>query len=585
MNNKKITKDEEEKISIIDMISNSQIINIFSPKLYLKIKCEKKCFIYSSKFKLLEKKENFDIIQYPKIELNDYDTIIIYGDNESNTKFLDGFLNFLYDIDIHGQYRLKLETTNNDKNLVDIRYINSQKGNFKIICINIEKQIYLDLKELEEFKKNLEKLNNEKYIDLLISNNTSQYMFSIEKLENKIFFCCPNNSFYAYKFMFLNKEMNLGEKCNNTKSLQDKLKEIIINIAELDEEIRSTFISCFMDFDSIFIDEISIDNIFRFNITMKGYKYLYDLIMERKNNYNNIDLSTVKKYISYLEKEAIYIRNKIKIYEEKKEEGLRLKEQKLKENKIKLDEYSKEKNVLVEKIKKTENEIYNIETILNNEKNILEIKSFQIPFAKNKEDKIYNDSKTNACKICKFNCHINCNHLIKRFCTGKKCKQCPNKCPLSAHEIIDYNYPSYDYKNFDIILKKHYGNENLIISNDLKIRFLNEIKNRKNELIINCDNLKEELKNVEEKEKITKEYNINEDLDFAEIIEMNNQINEEIELFNYKNFRENFDKEKLTLYSELFIFSLSNAKIVKDYTFIEQPCYSGGGGGGFRCCR
>lgn len=90
--------------------------------------------------------------------------------------------------------------------------------------------------------------------------------------------------------------------------------------------------------------------------------------------------------------------------------------------------------------------------------------------------------------------------------------------------------------------------------------------------------LKENIKSIEEKEKLILEYNINNDEDFFEIIDMNKKINEEIESYNYNDFRENFDKEKLDLYTELFVYNLEKRHKEKDYTFIEMQNRSYGGG-------
>ena len=151
--------------------------------------------------------------------------------------FLFGFLNFLFNINIDDSYRLSLERSNDDiDNFININYINSNKGNFKIICINIKTKINVDLEKIKEVEKILEYFANEKYIDLLICNNTSIQICSIEKIKDNIFFCCPNKLFYEYKFMFLNIEMNFDEKI---KKWQENFKELVLNIAELDEKMRS----------------------------------------------------------------------------------------------------------------------------------------------------------------------------------------------------------------------------------------------------------------------------------------------------------------------------------------------------------
>ena len=578
MDRKEISKEDEKEIDIYDFIGKNEIINIFSPKLYTKVEY-KKTFFNSNNYKVLETKNNFNIIQYPiqyqQIEQNDYYPIIIYGTQESNLSFLDGFLNFLFNINIDDSYRLLLERSNNDiKDFINIKYINSNKGNFKIIYVNIKKKINLDLEKIKEVENTLESFANENYIDLLVCNNTEIEICSIEKLKDNIFFCCPNNTFYGYKFNFLNIEMNFEEK---VKDWMKNFKEIVLNIAELDEKMRSQFISCYLDFSSIFKDEKNFDNIFRYNITMKGYAYLYDSIIKRKNNY--INLSSLKRYLSYLKQEMISIEEQIKLYEEKKEFYLKLKEKKEMENKNQLKEYSNEKNKLLENLKNCESQISIYETILSYEKNILQNKSFLIPLEKENSDKeyIYN-SKTNVCNICKFNCHLNCNHLFQSFCIGKKCKNCPNKCSSSFHKFVDYKYPIYDYRNILDILKRYHPKvRNISIEKLIKI-----IKKEKFEIIKNCEILKEKIKSIEEKEKLIQEYNINNDEDFFEVIGMNKKINEEIEIFNHNDFRENFDREKLDLHTELLVYNLEKCYKEKDYTFIDRP-NSGSGGYGRLC--
>ena len=330
------------------------------------------------------------------------------------------------------------------------------------------------------------------------------------------------------------------------------------------------------------------DNTFRFNIIMRGYSYIANIINERQNNVINLDLSSVKKYLSFLKKESILMDDKIKIYKEKAQEKLKEKEKKLKDNKIKLDEYKKEKNKILEKIQNIENQILKNEnlskTILSYKTNILQNKSFLIPIERKDKDRIYlYQNYTNVCDICKFNCHLNCNHYFQIFCIGINCKNCPNKCPSSSHEISKYKYPNFDYRSIDDILLLYKGDSNTKISQDLKIKkTIDKIKENNTLLKNSIEILKNNIIDIEKKEKIIYEYNINNDEDFIDIIEMNKKINEEIEAFNFKNLNEIFDREKLDLISELLIFGIENTHKEKDYSFIPEP-YRGGQGGG-RCC-
>ena len=66
--------------------------------------------------------------------------------------------------------------------------------------------------------------------------------------------------------------------------------------------------------------------------------------------------------------------------------------------------------------------------------------------------------KNNACKKCRFNCHLNCNCFKKSFCKCMnfkfKCKVCPNKCSNDSHYVCDITYPQYEYKTIDQYLLK-----------------------------------------------------------------------------------------------------------------------------------
>ena len=248
INDKEFSKDEEKEESIIDIIEKHGIINIFVPKLYKKIEYEKKILNFND-LKIIEKFNNFNVIEYPEIKKN-------YGNKENNLEFINGFLNFLFDINIDDKYRLKLENSNNDndndnenENIILEKYINSDKGNFKIICFNIKDKVYLDLKYIEKLEQILESLENQLFIDLIICNNTLNPICSIEKLKEKIFFCSPNYSFDIYKFNFLDTEINIKEKLKaiisneyNDKDKNDEtdkekiVKDMFLNIFQLEEK-------------------------------------------------------------------------------------------------------------------------------------------------------------------------------------------------------------------------------------------------------------------------------------------------------------------------------------------------------------
>ena len=150
-------------------------INIFSQKLYEKSKLKIKTTIQFDKLKILEKKFFFTLYEYPQSlkKDNDYYSIILYGFEENNINFIDGFLNFLLDINDEDNYRFKLEYEKKN-NLIEHRYFQSKKGNFYFICINkkpfSEKKVE-EIKLFSEEEEILKFLINEKYLNHFILTN------------------------------------------------------------------------------------------------------------------------------------------------------------------------------------------------------------------------------------------------------------------------------------------------------------------------------------------------------------------------------------------------------------------------------
>jgi hypothetical protein len=107
---KEISKKDEE-IDLLEGDEGDGEINIFSQKLYEKSKLKTKTTIQFDKLKILEKKFFFTLYEYPQSlkKENDYYSIILYGFEENNINFIDGFLNFLLDINDEDNYRFKLE--------------------------------------------------------------------------------------------------------------------------------------------------------------------------------------------------------------------------------------------------------------------------------------------------------------------------------------------------------------------------------------------------------------------------------------------------------------------------------------------
>ena len=126
-----LNEENLKKVNLlkIENINSFPDVIFFSPKLYGEEKRDLISFQYSD-YKILEKNEKFILVEYPQKKENDYFTIIILGSKEKNIKFVNGFLNFLFDIKEEDNIRLKIERKEND-DIIEVIYITSNKGNFK----------------------------------------------------------------------------------------------------------------------------------------------------------------------------------------------------------------------------------------------------------------------------------------------------------------------------------------------------------------------------------------------------------------------------------------------------------------------
>ena len=103
-----IPKENEDKIFSVDG-DITKVIHIFSEKLYSERNLEEKNIILD--YKIIEEKEEFNIYEYPNNEIKEdeeYYSIVLLGDINENEKFVNGFLNYLYDIKKDDKYRLKI---------------------------------------------------------------------------------------------------------------------------------------------------------------------------------------------------------------------------------------------------------------------------------------------------------------------------------------------------------------------------------------------------------------------------------------------------------------------------------------------
>ena len=619
MNNREI-KIDKEKASLYPLFQKS-ILNIFSPKFYIEQNIEHSSFSFSN-LKILEKNEKYNLCEYPhKKEEIDYYSVIIFGKKDNNIGFVCGFLNFIFDIHENDPFRLIYEFQDETNNFIDIKFITSKKGNFKFSCINLESD--LNQKHLEELLKFLE---NENDINLILFNMNGfdynffekddiieKYLKLEESQKYEVFFSCPNSVHLILKLQFLQTKINFLDNLNlflENKGNDQLLNEVVLQTAKIDEILRQNFFSCFFNYECIFDAKQSNNSFFLYTITMKGYSYFYNIIIDREKRF--IDFSFFIYYLSIIKDKLSITDNKIKNLEEKKDK-----------NSKEIYELENLKKNLLEQIKNKEEEIGNlerqledknsdlnnrvnilnnkIEYLMNNKKAIQKKKVFFFPInSQNLEiSNLYNE-KTNVCHTCKFNCHKNCEDLSKTFCSsfnlnlkGFKCNFCPNKCNLDSHEIVSFQYPKYEYKKFDDILKQYINanqNKKKFLSSDLKVEYIIQKKREEVKKIIDCYNL--ETKEIEpkiESEKKNLEKMIIQKNDLEERItkmkefsdNIYNKLKKEKVEFNYliehKIFEDKIiDMEKGKWYDILLIYMIS-FYIRKSFDTSSSSMRCGGG--------
>lgn len=112
-----IKKEEEDKTYTINDEVN-KIFYIWSDILYDKKNHEPKNNFLD--FKKWEEKEEFSIYEYQVQEIKEdeeFFSVILLGDNYLNIKFINGFVNFLYEVKKEYNFRFKIENKYN--NIVD----------------------------------------------------------------------------------------------------------------------------------------------------------------------------------------------------------------------------------------------------------------------------------------------------------------------------------------------------------------------------------------------------------------------------------------------------------------------------------
>ena len=283
-------------------------------------------------------------------------------------------------------------------------------------------------------------------------------------------------------------------------------------------------------------DKIDI-NFCNFNLTKDSYSKFYKIIIERENN--TLDFSIIKNYLSIVSK----ITN---AYE------------KINELQLNNKELEKKKNLLNEEIiKLKKNNEKNVNEFISNikcyEEYIIRNPFFLIPMNVNiKKEKIGNNW-VNTCKVCKYNCHLNCTDLCQQLCKCMswqlKCKNCPNKCNTDSHEFIKYKYENCSYKSIDVLIKEYLNINKRIIPYKSKVNYFieNYKKKQQNEIQKQVDNIQKQIEEIDSEMKINSEK-------AKESNDNYNKLKEEIQIFSNK------ETENINLY-ESFLMEIISSKI------------------------
>ena len=490
-----VSKDHEKKINEIN--ENDKITDYFLPtigifffshELYSKSNEENiPLQNYNIKdYKLIENHLVFNLYEYPQNkDIKDYYELMIFGEKKDNFNFINGFLNFLLDIKKETKLRFMLKEEKDD--FIQEYYIQNNKGNFKFIFINSDFKEILSEKEFEQL---LNVLKNEK-INMLIFNKNFEYMKSryskgslydifpqmIKYNKNDLFFVNPNILCETLKGGKLPKNKDKDEN----KKLDPKQWEQLL------DNIDNTFFSEFIIPETIFEYNLTYLNICYYLLSMKGYESFYEVLIKRGKK-TLLEFDGCQNYLNK------YVTHKKEIKEamEKKQNPLEIKMQKEKIAPIE----SKKENEKKE-LEKINTKIFSFISIKSN---IIKNEFFLIPmFTTQTGDKKYVSSKTNVCHICKFNCELDCRKLLKTsskcFDWSFRCKNCPNKCRAKYHELVEFEYPKYEYKTIDNILDSFNIDKN--ISVDLKIKkILDKMEEEKKAAENKISKLQDEINSI-----------------------------------------------------------------------------------------
>lgn len=493
-------------------------VYIFSETLYLKNKKKEKV-INLNNYKLLEEKgpNKIDFYCYPQgKEEKDYFSIILFGDSSENKEFITLFLNYLLDIQLEDNYRfIPEELISNKKNFINIININTEKGNFKFNCINTE--VKYCKKDIEKFLDIL-KLKNILFcfnsLDTLNNDNEFHKNDDFTEMDNfvKIFSECEHifmNGNYSdkdtFKWIFLFYQKVKNNKYDMIEFNKTFKNCLFISKKEIIKAAESKYFYIFLLERMSSFYEAVINNS-KISMDFSLSKSILSFLLERSDNF--IDIKYWKDFLDIKERKKFELKREQKFLEEKIERYKYEKEQL--EDYLRREEIQREK-IIENEISALNNEIRNnnsyfdveIENIRRLETVIKKNRSFLIPSStKILDQKKCENSYTNVCKICKYNCHKNCSHLFKSMCScfdwSFNCKFCPNKCSTDAHEITKYEYPNYDYFNIYDIMKKYDNNFNKIpnLTTYMLITKMEEKRKEKQNNLMNKISKLQEIKSI-----------------------------------------------------------------------------------------
>ena len=338
----------------------------------------------------------------------------------------------------------------------------------------------------------------------------AKHIYTIQK--NKVFIVEPNIYFIDILFYYIIDSM---EKYGNDLPIN-----IVDEFIKTMETLKNHIFTCFLDFSCIYEAKENKYDLCLFSQAIEGYSYFYQTALKGEN-YKRKYMGFVF-YLGDIRSHLEEIKKECNDYQEKKK--------KVGENDLKKEEFIQEldKLNLVNKnlgnlYEDKANEIENLQKLKST---IIKNPNFLIPIG-SKKDFNYDFEFNNVCKICRYNCHLECKCFKKSFCKCMsfkfKCKVCPNKCPNDCHEVSPITFSKCEYRTID----QYFPNDNdyaKIDSTEAKFNYIiqkfeedrEEIKKKRDKI----DERLEEIKDDREKMKIDMT-SLNKELN-AKIKEYNN---------------------------------------------------------------